>query len=68
MQALHDKPLGGAVGIGDQVELALQFVTNATLEIGRQECAGLACNIDSCFEVRGRVLIPLSGILCRAYR
>ena len=50
-QALHDQLLGGAVGLGHQVEFALQLEGDAPLEIVGQQRAGLARNLHGRLQV-----------------
>lgn len=50
-KALDDQAFGSAVGYGDQVEIALQLETDATLKISGKLRAGLARDIDRRFQV-----------------
>ena len=51
-QALHHQLLAGAVGLGHQVEIALQFEGDAAFEVVGQQRAGLAGDLHGGFQVR----------------
>src|SRR4051812_25983235 len=60
-EPLDDQPLGSPIGLGYQVELALEFERHAPLEVVRQQRAGFARNVDGRLEIRhpGRLALFL---------
>ena len=50
-EPFYHEPFGRAVGLGHQVELTLQFESDAALEIGCQQRAGFARDIHCRFQI-----------------
>ena len=55
-QALDDQAFAGAVGLGDEVEIALQFEGDAAFEVVGEQGARFARDLDCGFEVCTRRL------------
>ena len=51
-QAFHDQLFAGAVGLGHQVEIALEFEGDAALEVVGQQRAGFARDLHGCLQIR----------------
>ncbi len=56
LQALDDQFFAGAVGLGDEVELAFEFVADAAFEIVSQQRAGFAGDVDCGFQYLSHVV------------